>query len=137
MSGNVRSTVKRARVYRHGQARAIPYEGASPVVTTPERKVPRLHKSLPFILEDGWRGDVVDLSAAGMRIRSLAQLEAQSTIEGQLILGDGRSIAVRGIVTWTQAATLPGFDRAEMGLQLVDVSDEYLNAVAELFAQDS
>ena len=100
----------------------------------PDRTVPRLRTSLPFLLPDGWRGEVVDLSATGLRIQCLALLSPQSTIEGTLVIDDEHRIRLKGVVVWTSPPDHQGFVPAEFGLELVEVPEEYLEALARLFA---
>jgi hypothetical protein len=99
-----------------------------------ERKVPRLRASLSFLLPDGWKGEVVDLSATGIRMRSLAVLERETEVAGTLVLPDGRKIALTGMVVWTSPPNYAAYMPAEIGLQLTNVPADYLEAVADLFA---
>ena len=99
------------------------------------RQVPRLKKKLPFVLEDGWRGEVVDLSAAGLRIECLAVLAPLSTVEGTLT-HEGKPLKVRAVVIWAEPPDHASFLPAEVGLELLDTSTEYLALVATLFAED-
>ncbi|MGQ0503694.1 MAG: PilZ domain-containing protein [Myxococcaceae bacterium] len=101
----------------------------------PDRKLPRLRKNLTFLLPDGWTGDVVDLSASGMRIQSLVLLPPMTELEGKLVLPDGRAIPVKADVVWSNPPDHRNFVPAETGLELIDVSSEYLAALADLFAE--
>ncbi|MFN7133371.1 MAG: PilZ domain-containing protein, partial [Myxococcales bacterium] len=46
-----------------------------------DRKLPRLTRPLELTLEDGWRAEVEDLSATGLRIRTLAVLPRGAELE--------------------------------------------------------
>lgn len=98
------------------------------------RKLPRLQKSLVLLLPDGWKGDVVDLSAVGMRVQSLLVLPEGAELEGVLLLPGGEQLPVKGEVVWTLAPDHVNRVPAEMGLELLDVSEAYLKALAGLFA---
>ena len=97
--------------------------------------MPRLVTGLTFVLPDGWRGDVVDLSAAGIRVRSLVTLPPLTIVEGTLVLPDGTPVPLRAEVVWStppdHALAVP----AEMGLELIDAPPEYLAGLAALFAE--
>jgi len=89
---------------------------------------------LAIRLPDGWRGEVLDLSANGLRVRTMAVFEPELVIEA-FIERKGRSIAVKATVIWIEP---PNFDLGqlgEMGLELSDVSPEYLQLVSDLFAE--
>jgi hypothetical protein len=101
----------------------------------PERKLPRIRKQLTFLLPDGWKGEVVDLSAVGMRIQSLVLLPPQTVVEGELVLPDGERLALKGEVVWSNPPDHRNYLPAELGLELVDVPDAYLSALARLFAE--
>ncbi len=98
------------------------------------RALPRLKRPLVFILPDGWRGDVVDLSATGLRLQTVAVLQPNLLIEGKLIIDESRQIPLKGTVIWTSPPDHRGFVPAELGLQLIDPPAEYLQALAQLFA---
>ncbi len=85
-------------------------------------------------MPDGWRGEVVDVSATGMRVRSVVVLAPNSELEGALVLEDGRQIPVAAVVVWTAPAELAGAGLSEFGLELVRPSEQYLAAIAQLFA---
>lgn len=101
-----------------------------------DRKVPRLKKQLEFLLPDGWKGEVVDLSLTGMRLQSVVELHRLKQIEGELVLPDERRIPLRGRVVWSTPPDHRAFIPAELGLELLEVPDEYAAAVAEMFASD-
>jgi hypothetical protein len=100
----------------------------------PKRQVPRVPTTLTIRLPDGWRGEVLDLSANGLRVRTMAVLQAESTIDAA-IEREGKLIPVKATVIWAEP---PNFDLGqlgEMGLQLNDVSEDYLQLVTDLFAE--
>ena len=76
----------------------------------------------------------MDLSATGLRIQCLALLTPQAVIEGTLVIDEQTSIKLKGVVVWTSPPDHQGFVPAEFGLELLDVSEAYLNALAGLFA---
>lgn len=78
--------------------------------------------------------EAVDLSAVGMRVRSMVELALDSQFEGILVLEDGRRVPVQGTVVWRAPSQVPGFTASEIGIELDDPSEAYLNVVASLFA---
>ncbi len=103
---------------------------------TPERVVPRLRRSLKFLLPDGWSSEVVDLSATGLRVRCLAVLQQGTEVEGKLILPDESELSLKATVVWTSPPDHSIQMLGEVGLQLVEPPPEYHRALAELFASD-
>ena len=99
-----------------------------------KRMHPRLPTALPIHLPDGWRGEVLDLSASGMRVRTMALFEPESVIEA-FIERAGKRIVVKAIVIWMEPADFDLGQLGEMGLQLNDASEEYLQLVTDLFAE--
>jgi hypothetical protein len=71
-----------------------------------------------------------------MRIQCLVLLERGAPVEGSLEMPDGSTVPVKGVVVWTQPPDHPGFVPAEMGIELSNITEEYLRAVASLFADD-
>lgn len=102
-----------------------------------DRKVPRLKRHLEVLLPDGWKGDVVDLSLTGMRIQSVVELHRLTVLEGELVLPNDRKIPIRGQVIWSTPPDHRAFIPAELGLELLEVPEEYVAAVAELFAKET
>lgn len=102
-----------------------------------DRKVPRLKRHLEVLLPDGWKGDVVDLSLTGMRIQSVIELHRLTVLEGELVLPNDRKIRIRGRVIWSTPPDHRAFIPAELGLELLEVPEEYVSAVAELFAKET
>jgi hypothetical protein len=98
-----------------------------------KRQVPRLPTTLTIRLPDGWRGEVLDLSANGLRVRTMAMFEIESIVDAVLEY-NATKIPIKATVIWMEA---PKFDLGilgEMGLELMQVSPEYLQLVADLFA---
>lgn len=87
-----------------------------------------------MFLPDGWTGEVIDLSATGLRIRSLVRLQRHTEIEATLQLHDGSKIALHGKVIWVAADSKITAGPTEFGLELEDVPREYFTALATLFA---
>ncbi len=77
----------------------------------------------------------MDLSAVGMRIQSLVLLPPQTLVEGELQLEDGKTIALKGEVVWSAPPDHRNYVPAEIGLELMDVPQAYLDALASLFAE--
>ena len=80
---------------------------------------------------------MVDLSATGLRIQCLALLSPQSVIEGTLVVDEQVKIRLKGVVVWTSPPDHRGFIPAEFGLELTEVPEQYLTALAGLFADQS
>lgn len=99
------------------------------------RTVPRLKKSLTFLLPDGWKGTVVDLSATGLRIQCILVLDPHLKLDGTLLLPDGQKLALKGEVMWTTPPDHVAYLPAEIGLQLIDPPAEYHAMLARLFAE--
>ena len=91
---------------------------------------------MTFLLPDGWKGEVIDLSAAGMRIQSVAVLEPKTEVEGTLVLDDGVRIPLKGVVIWSTPPDHRAYVLAEIGLELQAVPESYLAALATLFAEE-
>jgi hypothetical protein len=100
------------------------------------RRVPRLQTSLQFLLPDGWKGEVVDLSANGLRLQCLLMLDKDSEVSGTLVFPDGKRLEIQGTVVWTADPVFEHHVPAELGIELSSVSQEYLDALASLFAED-
>ena len=100
------------------------------------RRVPRLKKSLPFELPDGWAGEVVDLSAVGLKVQSVALLAEGAVVTGTLVLPGGSRLVLSGRVIWCKAPDHARHALAEIGIELVDPPELYLRSLAELFADD-
>lgn len=96
--------------------------------------VPRLKASLTFHLPDGWRGEVLDLSATGLRIRSVAVIQPGLEFDGTLVLQDGKTITLPVRAVWSRPPDLAGYLPGEVGFELLEVPEAYHTAVAKLFA---
>ena len=79
----------------------------------------------------------MDLSAVGMRIQSIAVLDPRTVVEGTLIVSPTQSIRLRAVVIWATPPDHRGFVPAELGLELLEVPENYLQTLAELFAESS
>ena len=99
-----------------------------------DRQFPRTDAPLTFLLPDGWKAEVADISATGMKIRGLALLPKGQTLDGHLVLSDGRKVPTRVIVVWATPPDPSALALAEAGLEIVPPATEYLAAVAEIFA---
>jgi PilZ domain len=87
-----------------------------------------------MLLPDGWMGEVFDLSATGIRVRTVAVIPRTTDLEGTLILPNGEQVALHGRVVW---ATPPDHLRkvpGEIGIELRDVPERYFSALARFFA---
>lgn len=105
--------------------------------TPPVRNVPRIKASLTFHLPDGWRGEVLDLSATGLRIRSVAVVPTGLEFEGTLVLQDGNIITLPVRAVWCRAPDLAAVVPGEVGFELIAPPPAYYAAVARLFADAS
>lgn len=104
-------------------------------VIEPKRIAPRLRTTLTVRLPDGWQGEVVDLSAAGMRVRTMAVIPLETVIDVKIEHG-GRLVPARMTVVWAEPPSFDVGELGEIGLELAEVSDTYLQLAAELFAND-
>jgi hypothetical protein len=100
-----------------------------------ERQTPRVKISMTFVLPDGWRAEVVDASATGLKVRSVAVLPKESEFEGELVYEDQR-IPLWVVVVWVEPADLELGLPAQMGLQLRQVPEAYLELLARIFADE-
>ena len=87
--------------------------------------------SLSFWFQDGWRGQVTEMAALGMKIECFEKFEIGSPVEGMLLLGGNRSLRLVGHVVWCQERKPRGF---ELGVELDEVPKEYLQILAERFS---
>ena len=93
-----------------------------------------MKRALTLLLPDGWKGQVVDLSATGMRVRSVAVIPRNTELEGTLILPDGEPVQIVGTVVWARPPDHLHSVPAEFGVRLNDVPDTYFSALVRLFA---
>ena len=98
--------------------------------------MPRLKRALTVSLADGWRGDVIDLSAVGLRVQCLLALQPGAEIDGELHLDGGEVVPLKGKVVWATPPDHSNWVLAEVGIELTDVSERYHRALAELFADE-
>jgi len=77
----------------------------------------------------------VDLSAAGLRVRTMALIPVESVIDVK-VEHQGRQVPARMTVVWAEPPNFDLGELGELGLQLADVSEPYLQLAAELFADD-
>jgi hypothetical protein len=89
---------------------------------------------MTLLLPDGWKGQVVDLSATGLRVRSVAVIPRDTELEGTLLLPGGESVPIVGTVVWSRPPDHLRSVPAEFGLQLSDVPETYFSALAQFFA---
>ena len=76
----------------------------------------------------------MDLSAVGMRLRSLVMLNPTTLVEGSLVISESERITLKGEVVWNSPPDHENFVLAEVGVQLLDAPQEYLEALARFFA---
>jgi len=91
--------------------------------------------ALTVRLPDGWSGEVLDLSAAGMRVRTMAVIPVESVIDVK-VEHRGRLVPARMTVVWAEPPSFDLGELGELGLQVAEVSEDYLKLAAELFAND-
>lgn len=101
----------------------------------PKRQVPRLIATLPIRLPDGWRGEVLNLSATGLRVRTMALLAVDSVLDA-VVDPEGRAIGVSATVVWAEPPNFKLGVLGEIGLQLEEPSQAYLELIADLFASE-
>lgn len=87
-----------------------------------------------MILSDGWRGELVDASITGLRVRSLLVLGVGDPIEVTLVLGENERVDLRGRVAWVKPADFGAASAGDFGVALADAPPAYLALVRELFA---
>lgn len=93
-----------------------------------------MRRALTLLLPDGWKGQVVDLSATGMRVRTLAVIPRNTELEGKLILPTGDVVDLRGTVVWSRPPDHARNIPAEFGMQLREVPESYFSALVGFFA---
>ena len=94
--------------------------------------MPRGRMKLP----DGWKGEVVDLSAVGLRVQSVALLNRGTVLTGTLVLPGGSRLVLNGRVIWSRPPDHANHAPAEIGIELVEPPELYLRSLAELFAEE-
>ena len=100
-----------------------------------ERQLPRLKQSLKILLPDGWTGEVVDLSASGLKMRSLVLLPVNTELEATLVLPGDKRIALTGRIVWANPPQYEGRAPGEYGMELDHIPQSYFDALADLFAK--
>ncbi len=76
----------------------------------------------------------MDLSATGLQLRTMAVLEKDLELEGELLTDDGRKIPLVGTVVWSTPPDFAGYQLAQVGIELRSVPEEYLQELAAYFA---
>ena len=102
-----------------------------------ERKFPRRDAALTLLLPDGWKAEVLDISISGMKIRSVAFLARNQTLDGKLLMPDGREVALKIHVIWSTPPDPGGLVLAEAGLEVLEVTDDFKRALVEIFAKEA
>lgn len=96
----------------------------------PQRKAPRWTRRLVFTADDGFSGDVLDLSAVGMRMRVKGGTESVSPrqLPGTLRFEDGSSVRIK--VRIARAEVIGEFE--ELGLEITEADKSFFDALPEL-----
>ncbi len=102
-----------------------------------DRQFPRRTTNLTFLLPDGWKAEVVDVSLSGMKIRSIAFLARNQTLDGRLVIDEGQEIPLKVYVVWSSPPDPAGFVLAEAGLEVVEPPDDYRALLVRLFAEEA
>jgi hypothetical protein len=102
---------------------------------TVERGVPRMPVRLEVLLPDGWKGEVLDASVTGMRVRSLLVVKVGETLDVTLQLEDGATLPMKGDVAWADVPDFAVNGSAEFGLAFSEVPQHYLTLLSTLFAR--
>ena len=76
----------------------------------------------------------MDLSATGLRVQSIAVLNVDTQLEGELEMEEDRRVKLKCEVIWANPPDHAGFVPAEMGLALIDPPAEYIELLVKLFA---
>ena len=92
------------------------------------RRAPREQRHLRFACQDDQHGQVLDLSAVGLRVRT-PKAWANGTRVGPLTLTfeDGRRAEVTAVVVWVKRRDAAA---AEMGLDLLEANRDYFDRLA-------
>ena len=78
---------------------------------------------------------MLDLSASGMKVRTMALIPLESVID-VVIEHSGRLVPARMTVVWVEPPNFDVGELGEIGLQLSEVSEPFLQLAAELFANE-
>lgn len=96
----------------------------------PQRKAPRWNRRLVFTADEGFKGDVLDLSAVGLRVRVKGgTVEASSRVlGGMLTFEDGRHVRIK--VRVARAEVIGEYE--ELGLEISEADKAFFDALPEL-----
>jgi hypothetical protein len=96
----------------------------------PQRKAPRWNRRLVFSAEPGFRGDVLDLSAVGLRVRVRGGTvqAGPALLPGQLAFEDGSRVALK--VRVARAEVIGEYE--ELGLEIAEADKSFFDALPEL-----
>lgn len=95
--------------------------------------MPRLRHPLEISLPDGWAGEVLDLSIAGLRVRSVARVQEGAELQVTLSGPRGEKVPLSVEVKWVNPPQIEG-GLVEFGLSLLAVPQPYHQLLADLFA---
>lgn len=70
-----------------------------------------------------------------MRVRSVVSVPIQSELTARLLLPDGRSLRLNGVVVWSEGPDLEAVRSGEFGLEFTEVNPEFLSVLAGYFAE--
>jgi hypothetical protein len=69
----------------------------------------------------------VDLSLTGLRVQSIAVLEKDTQLEGELEFEEGKRLPLKCEVVWSNPPDHAGYVPAEMGLAILNPPPEYID----------
>ena len=96
----------------------------------PQRKAPRWNRRLVFSADDGLKGDVLDLSAVGLRVRVRggAAKASPRLLQGTLTFEDGSRVRIK--VKVARAEVIGEYE--ELGLEIAEADRTFFDALPEL-----
>jgi hypothetical protein len=97
----------------------------------PQRKAPRWERTLRFQADDAFKGEVLDVSAVGMKVRvKAARAVAPSSrlYPGTLTFEDGSHVRIKVTV----ARAEPAGDFVDLGLQVAEADKSFYDALPRL-----
>jgi hypothetical protein len=100
-------------------------------VAEPQRKAPRWPRTLRFQADDGFSGDVQDLSAVGLRVLcgKVKKLEPGGRlIGGTLTFENGTTVRIKVRVARVSRES----DKTELGLEIAEADKSFYDALPRL-----
>jgi hypothetical protein len=100
-------------------------------VTEPQRKAPRWTRNLRFQADDSFKGEVIDLSAVGMKVvcGRVKRLEVSDRlVPGTLTLENGAHVRIKVKVARIEKTA----DRTEVGLEIAEADKSFYDALPKI-----